>query len=199
MTESVVEINGHQYRYVYNQDTKATEYLGPVGDAPPVGEAEFLSVILTMFGGLQLPTIDEEVTSDDLRGNWKSEAYVGAVTLASGLRQKQIAESFGFITEEEEEVIQNTWSKLRDELEDQLAKGHIPTTKGRYELRDVAVLMMTDRFQMDVLQSAYWANRKVYDEWGDEKSRRLIATMAEESVLAFLNDDVMQLATKTGP
>jgi len=41
--ESVVEIpagSGNKYRYVYDQGS--TKYLGPVGSAPEIGEAEFL-------------------------------------------------------------------------------------------------------------------------------------------------------------
>lgn len=44
MTESIVDIGGHQYRYRYNQDTQLTEYIGPVGDSPPLKESEFLAV-----------------------------------------------------------------------------------------------------------------------------------------------------------
>jgi hypothetical protein len=39
--ESIVKINGHQYRYEY-QGGK-TVYLGPVGDAPTLSESEFMS------------------------------------------------------------------------------------------------------------------------------------------------------------
>lgn len=46
MSEHVVKINGGQYRYRYNPDTQATEYLGPVGDAPELGEAEFLAAMM---------------------------------------------------------------------------------------------------------------------------------------------------------
>jgi hypothetical protein len=44
MRESVVEIpegSGNRYRYQYNPDVGATEYLGPVGESPPLAEAEF--------------------------------------------------------------------------------------------------------------------------------------------------------------
>ena len=39
---SEVDIKGHRYRYQYNEETGATEYLGPVGDAPAISEEEFL-------------------------------------------------------------------------------------------------------------------------------------------------------------
>lgn len=45
MKESIVEINGHQYRYGYDPDTQKTKYLGPVGDAPAISQAEFMLVI----------------------------------------------------------------------------------------------------------------------------------------------------------
>ena len=44
MTETIVNIEGYQYRYQYNPDTQLTEYLGPVGDSPPLKESEFLAV-----------------------------------------------------------------------------------------------------------------------------------------------------------
>lgn len=39
MKESVVEIKGHKYRYVY--ENGETVYRGPVGDAPPISMDEF--------------------------------------------------------------------------------------------------------------------------------------------------------------
>jgi len=42
--DNIVTINNNQYRYRYNPDTKATEYLGPVGDSPPISEEHFLTV-----------------------------------------------------------------------------------------------------------------------------------------------------------
>lgn len=41
--ESRVIISGHQYRYEYDEDTQTTRYLGPVGDAPALREAEFIT------------------------------------------------------------------------------------------------------------------------------------------------------------
>jgi len=41
--ESQVEINGHLYRYHYDEDTQKTVYDGPVGDAPTISEAEFMA------------------------------------------------------------------------------------------------------------------------------------------------------------
>jgi len=43
--ESIVEIpsgSGNKYRYAYDPETQATRYLGPVGSAPDLGEAEFM-------------------------------------------------------------------------------------------------------------------------------------------------------------
>ena len=43
--ESVVEIpvgSGNRYRYAYDPSSKAMKYLGPVGSAPEISEAEFM-------------------------------------------------------------------------------------------------------------------------------------------------------------
>jgi hypothetical protein len=40
MKESIVTIGGHQYRYGYIYGK--TTYLGPVGDAPPIDETQFM-------------------------------------------------------------------------------------------------------------------------------------------------------------
>jgi hypothetical protein len=45
MSDSIVNISGHQYRYRYNPDTGKTEYKGPVGDAPALTEEEFFALI----------------------------------------------------------------------------------------------------------------------------------------------------------
>lgn len=60
--ESVVEINGHQYRYQYNPDTGKTEYVGPVGDAPIISEAEFLAA-------MEIPPGFNKVSFDKLVDN----------------------------------------------------------------------------------------------------------------------------------
>jgi len=44
-----VEIGGHFYRYQYVETSGKTEYLGPVGSAPAIGEQEFFK---TLAGGL---------------------------------------------------------------------------------------------------------------------------------------------------
>jgi hypothetical protein len=43
--ESRVIISGHQYRYEYDENTKTTKYLGPVGDAPEMSEADFMAAM----------------------------------------------------------------------------------------------------------------------------------------------------------
>ena len=45
MKESIVQIGNHQYRYAYDPTSRATKYLGPVGDAPEIGEQEFLALL----------------------------------------------------------------------------------------------------------------------------------------------------------
>ena len=49
MSETVVEIGGHHYRYEYDPESKNTLYRGPVGDAPALSEEEFLAI----FGGFK--------------------------------------------------------------------------------------------------------------------------------------------------
>jgi len=47
--ESVVEIpsgSGNKYRYVYDPSSKATRYLGTVGQAPALSEQEFMAAII---------------------------------------------------------------------------------------------------------------------------------------------------------
>jgi hypothetical protein len=51
--DSIALINGHEYKYKYNPDTKTMDYLGPVGDAPPLTEREFNLTVL--FSGV--PTV----------------------------------------------------------------------------------------------------------------------------------------------
>jgi hypothetical protein len=44
MGNFIVEIppgSGNHYRYVYNSDTKRTDYVGPVGETPTLNEEEF--------------------------------------------------------------------------------------------------------------------------------------------------------------
>ena len=40
--ESIVTIKGGKYRYEYDPETQKTLYLGPVGDAPEIGEKDFM-------------------------------------------------------------------------------------------------------------------------------------------------------------
>jgi hypothetical protein len=39
--DSIALINGHEYFYKYNPDTKQMDYKGPKGDAPPITEGKF--------------------------------------------------------------------------------------------------------------------------------------------------------------
>jgi hypothetical protein len=39
--DSIAVINGHEYKYRYNPETKGMDYLGPVGDAPPLSQEQF--------------------------------------------------------------------------------------------------------------------------------------------------------------
>jgi hypothetical protein len=44
---SEVDIKGHRYRYHYNEESGSTEYLGPVGSAPAISEADFHKLFTT--------------------------------------------------------------------------------------------------------------------------------------------------------
>jgi hypothetical protein len=39
--DSIAVINGHEYKYKYNPESKQMDYLGPVGDAPPLTQERF--------------------------------------------------------------------------------------------------------------------------------------------------------------
>jgi hypothetical protein len=71
--ESVVDIAGHQYRYVYNEANGKTEYMGPVGDVPTLSEEEFLLMVPT---SRQMP----EIQADKLTGDAKKFAQMIVVT-----------------------------------------------------------------------------------------------------------------------
>jgi hypothetical protein len=43
--DSIAVINGHEYKYRYNSDTKLMDYLGPVGDAPALTQEQFREAI----------------------------------------------------------------------------------------------------------------------------------------------------------
>jgi len=68
MKESVVEIppgSGNHYRYEYNPATGATEYRGPVGDAPALAEPEF-NVLMQARSGRQI----YDMTLREGKGSW---------------------------------------------------------------------------------------------------------------------------------
>jgi hypothetical protein len=46
--DSIAVINGHEYKYRYNPETKGMDYLGPVGDAPPLSQEEFQRLLLNI-------------------------------------------------------------------------------------------------------------------------------------------------------
>jgi hypothetical protein len=43
--ESIALINGHEYKYRYNPETKLMDYLGPVGEAPSLTQEQFRSAM----------------------------------------------------------------------------------------------------------------------------------------------------------
>jgi GNAT superfamily N-acetyltransferase len=58
--ESVVDINGHQYRYRYDPASGKTIYVGPVGSAPAISEEDFTAVMSSIqFVPAQKKEIEE--------------------------------------------------------------------------------------------------------------------------------------------
>jgi len=66
--ETIVEISGNRYRYAYDPERQATIYKGPVGEAPPIGEEEFLVWATSQ----EMP----EIQVDDLTGDAKKYAQM---------------------------------------------------------------------------------------------------------------------------
>jgi len=60
MTESIVVIGSHQYRYSYNPDTGKTEYRGPVGSAPELKEEQFMAIMDIQAAYKELSTPQKE-------------------------------------------------------------------------------------------------------------------------------------------
>jgi hypothetical protein len=50
--DSIAVINGHEYKYRWNSESKEMDYLGPVGDSPPLSESLFREAMLAL-------TVDE--------------------------------------------------------------------------------------------------------------------------------------------
>jgi hypothetical protein len=48
--DSIAVINDHEYKYRYNPDTKQMDYRGPVGDAPPLTQEEFMRMVSARQG-----------------------------------------------------------------------------------------------------------------------------------------------------
>jgi len=61
LKESIAQIKGSQYRYHYDPETKATKYLGPVGDAPELGETEFIRHVHRGIADVRLVIIRDKI------------------------------------------------------------------------------------------------------------------------------------------
>jgi hypothetical protein len=68
--DSIAVINGNEYKYRYNPETKLMDYRGPVGDSPPLTEAKFrelfrgpTEVTINVWG---TPETEPPLTLDDL-------------------------------------------------------------------------------------------------------------------------------------
>jgi len=67
LRESRVNINGNMYRYRYNPETKATEYLGPVGGSSPLSEEDFLAMITIEGDTVELVPRSKEEIEDHVK------------------------------------------------------------------------------------------------------------------------------------
>jgi hypothetical protein len=67
MNESVVEIRGSKYRYIYDSDTKETIYLGPVGNSPVLTEEEFHIAATKKMDALVVPPEQAKENKDLIR------------------------------------------------------------------------------------------------------------------------------------
>jgi hypothetical protein len=55
--DSIAVINGHEYKYRWNSESKEMDYLGPVGDAPPLTQEEFKEHFDTIRRGLSVNSV----------------------------------------------------------------------------------------------------------------------------------------------
>jgi hypothetical protein len=80
--ESIVLINGHEYRYQWNPQSKAMEYLGPVGNAPSISQEQFQSAMTEHFDHYT-PEEREAIMNSPEYIEWeakkKNEIELGAV------------------------------------------------------------------------------------------------------------------------
>jgi len=82
MTESIVEINGHLYRYDYVGGK--TVYKGPVGNGPELSEQEFLLIVKAQFKGQDFGVVRY--------GDWAWKYPVGWIEEAKNRRLPRIVQ-----------------------------------------------------------------------------------------------------------
>jgi len=72
--ESIVEIppgSGNHYRYEYDESSGKTLYRGPVGDAPQIGEEEFLRLVHDIAIEPKITISEDEYGNVNRNWNWE--------------------------------------------------------------------------------------------------------------------------------
>jgi hypothetical protein len=97
MKENIVEIRGHKYRYAYDQESKKMKYLGPLGNAPPITEDEFLTFAgLAWFPGSKHHELLAAEFNDDLKSQLSDlpmdeiDVMNGRITMIQGTETIQL-------------------------------------------------------------------------------------------------------------
>lgn len=84
LNESIVTINGYQYRYEYDKSSGKTVYKGPVGNAPALSEGQFLRVVKAQFKGQDFGVVRY--------GEWAWKYPIGWVEWAKKEKLPQIVQ-----------------------------------------------------------------------------------------------------------
>jgi len=132
--ESIVEIpsgSGNKYRYAYDPSSKATNYLGPVGSAPDLGEAEFMDAI----DPKDYIYSDEEIISDLHREDLVDAFWIAWADLPmekKGEMEAEWAEEYEIDDLTEEEFIKHelpeSWER-KDDVVRYMNRWNIPWQK----------------------------------------------------------------------
>jgi len=190
--ESIVEINGHLYRYRYNDDTQKTDYIGPVGDAPGITEEEFNVVILTMGGGLKLQELGIEIPADQLRMTWKPKDYERALEMESRQAVWKLARGDFKVglDDTDRDFTRHVGEEILDEVK---SNWRILPVPERPTVRDVTTLLLSENFQNDVFSIVSLRHRDLYDELGMnlDDVRKVIRAQTEHAALSISDEEYM--------
>jgi len=115
---TVVEIppgSGNRYKYVYDAETKATIYKGPVGEAPELGEEEFLEMMVGGVGDWDDEFIPE---IDLLASHWgvdRKDLEVDITRTCGGVIKKGNEKYEFFINKEGVDIdLSNRFNSVKD-------------------------------------------------------------------------------------